>query len=121
MAQPPRVRVGELRTRVRVESAGMVLSDTGGFVPGPVTVVATEIPVAIDPIPIAFQLREAQSIGGQQSALTHQIRMRYRTDIKPAMRVVELEAPGRVFEIVVPPQHDAKKRESVLLCIEKVS
>lgn len=121
MPQPQRLRAGELRTWVRIESVDQTLSDTGGLVSGPPTVIATGVPVAIEPLPIAFQAREAQSAGGVQSVLTHQVRMRYRADIRPAMRVVELETPGRVFEIVIPPQHDARKRESVLLCVERVS
>ncbi len=119
MAQE-RLRSGELRERVQIETTGESLSDTGGIISGVVTVVATGVPAAIEPLPVSFQARESQGAGGQQSSLTHQIRMRYRTDIKPAMRIVELDSPGRVFEIVVPPQPDVRKREIALLCVEKV-
>lgn len=117
----PRLSSGDLRDRVRIEGSTDTLSDTGGIVAGATTVIARGIPASIEPLPLAFQAREQQGAGGQQSALTHTIRMRYRTDITPAMRVVELGAPGRIFEIVVPPQPDARKVEIALLCVERVS
>lgn len=116
-----RLKAGDLRDRVRIESSPGTLSDTGGIVTGAAAVIATGVPAAIEPLPLPFQAREQQGAGGQQSALTHTIRMRYRTDVKPSMRIVELDTPGRTFEIVVPPQPDVRKVEIALLCVERVS
>ena len=116
-----RLKTGDLREWVRIETAGGTLSDTGGQTSTTPVVLAASVPAAIEPLPIGFQAREGQALGGQQAALTHQIRMRYREDIKPSMRIVELESPNRTFEIVVPPQPDVRKREITMLCSEKVS
>lgn len=115
------LRAGDLRDRVRIEGSTDTLSDTGGIVSGGVTVIATGVPAAIEALPLPFQSREQQGAGGQQSALTHTIRMRYRTDVKPAMRIVELGSLGRTFEIIVPPQPDVRKSEIGLLCVQRVN
>ncbi len=118
MAQ--RLTTGDLRAWVRIETVGGTMSDTGGQTSTTPVVLAASVPAAIEPLPIGFQTREGQSVGGQLAVLTHQIRMRYREDIRPSMRIMELESPYRTFEIVVPPQPDVRKREIAMLCAEKV-
>jgi SPP1 family predicted phage head-tail adaptor len=115
-----KLRAGDLRDQVRIERTVTTTTDTGGQADSGVTVVATDW-AQIEPFSAGFQTREQISLGGQQTSLTHRVRMWYRTDIRPIDRVIEVEAPGRTFEIVVPPQPDQWKREITLLCVEKVS
>jgi SPP1 family predicted phage head-tail adaptor len=112
-----RLQAGDLRDQVRIERTTTTTTDTGDQgTPVPV-VVATDW-AAIEPF---TGEREQLAIGGQQTSLTHRIRFWYRTDIKPSDRIVEIEAPSRTFEIVVPPRPDPLKREIEILCVEKVS
>jgi SPP1 family predicted phage head-tail adaptor len=113
----PRLQAGDLRDQVRIERTTTTTTDTGGQQDGVVTVIATDW-AAIEPV---SGTRETVAAGGQQTSLTHRIRFWYRTDIRPADRIVEIEAPARTFEIVVPPRPDPWKREIELLCVEKVS
>ena len=117
MAAP--LSIGAKTERVRIESVATTTSDTGGQVDGAVTVVATVL-AAIRGLGIG-QEREVIAAGGAHASLTHEIVIDYLAGIRPTMRVVETAgAAPRTFEIVEAAQHDARRRETHLHCVERV-
>jgi SPP1 family predicted phage head-tail adaptor len=59
--------------------------------------------------------RELMAAGAQQFEMTHEITIRYRAGVTPAMRVLY---QGRIFNIVAVIDNDTQHRKLTLVCQE---
>lgn len=64
------------------------------------TDVATNVPMKITVVPLAFQQRELLDAGGLRTQTLYNIACRYRTDMKAAYVLVEQCCTQRTFQIV---------------------
>lgn len=87
------LKAGELRHLLTITApAGTLAEDAQD--------VATHVPAAIAVLPLAFQAREYQALGGLQTSTLYTVRVRYREDLKASYVLVEECCTERRFQIV---------------------
>jgi SPP1 family predicted phage head-tail adaptor len=110
------MRAGELRHRVTVTGQTETDDGHGGTQYAPV-IVCARVPAQVTPLS-GRELDQAQQIDPRS---THQVRLRYRTDVKAGQTVTyhDDRRGDRPFEIVAPPQDmNELHRDLHLLCRE---
>jgi SPP1 family predicted phage head-tail adaptor len=105
-----RLDIGRLRHRLTLEAASRT-PDGGGGAAETWTTLA-QVWGRIRPI-VGTETFEADGIGGQ---ISHEITIRYRPDVIPAMRIA---AGSRRFEIVAVIDIDERRRWLKCLCVER--
>jgi SPP1 family predicted phage head-tail adaptor len=106
----PKTSIGKLRHRVRVERLIETLNEFRGLekVWTPVGTDRAEV------VPVGG--REVFQNGTTQAQATHKVRMRYRSDLAPKMRLVWLDT-GAVLNIVSCPPSVGSANLIELLCV----
>lgn len=108
---PSLVSAGELRSRVIIKRPVGTTSATGGVVEGTPQTFADSVPAAI-----ASTLgNEALQAGGLVSGVTHIVKMRYMSGLRPWMTVT---FETREFQILSVIDVDERHIEHQLLCAE---
>lgn len=105
------MQAGRLRHRVALQSVALTADAVGGQTETPATVATVWAAVE------AVGGTEYQAQDGVHGALTHRVRIRYRTGITRTMRVLW---GTRVLEIESVEDPDDRQRELHLLCREVV-
>lgn len=108
------MKIGQLRDRVRIEQQGTVTDSTYGPQPGTWTELATVMASVLDVLPSRRDRSETVRVTGRSAT----VRMRYRTDVTPAMRLVLLDRGNRVLRIVQGPAQ-VGNREAIELLAEE--
>lgn len=106
------MRAGTLRHRVRIQQLVQTGDGMGGIMETWQDVAV--VWAAVEPLQ-GRELFEAQQV---RAELSHRVRLRYRPDIAPKMRLIH---KGRVFHIESVINRDERNRELVLLCAEEVT
>lgn len=105
------VSSGELRSRVTILRPTGTTSSTGGVTEGSAETVVSNAPAAIASSPANEQVRA----GALNALVTHVVRMRYVSGLKPYMT---LTFEGREFQILSIVDVDERHVEHQLLCAE---
>lgn len=106
------MNIGKMRHRITIEQKTRVPDGAGGYTESWLPFAA--VWAAVDPIS-GKEYFEAQQI---QSAVTHKIRIRYRSGIIPSMRV---NFKGRIFAMTSPPINwEERNRDMLLMCSEVI-
>ena len=105
-----RPAIGRLRHRLTLEAASRTPDGGGGAVESWTTV--AQLWGRIEPTGGA-EIADADGLGGR---ITHDITLRYRAGVMPAMRLV---SGGRRFEIMAVIDIDERRRWLRCLCVER--
>jgi len=103
------MRAGELRHRVTLEERTQTVASEGGVTPkglGVDTVSAAVEPLSGD---------EAERAGHVEGTVTHRVRIRFRPDVSPKMRIRHVD---RILEVVSVVDKDERNRELWFMCRE---
>lgn len=112
-------RAGLMRERVTVQSATVSADNIGGISDGAVTwaSIATVPDIWARVMPISGRGAERVNAMQLQSAISHEVTIRYRTDLTPAYRLVWGSKALNIRSI----SHDEKHRHTTLFCEEGVA
>ena len=107
-------RAGLMRERVTIQTATVTADNIGGIADGPVTwgSIATVPTTWARITPLSGRGAERVQAMQLEMAISHEVTIRYRTDIVPAYRLMWGTLPLNVRAIV----HDEKHRHTMLFC-----
>ena len=110
------MQAGRLRHRVTIQQPTET-RDEFGEVKSSWADVDTNVPVGIR----GLRTREFLEGGGTESDVTHEIRLRYRSDLTPKMRLVATGgcANGEVYELLGVMDPNGRRRELVCQAVRR--
>jgi len=108
------MRAGALRNRIQIQAATASTGDYGEEIKTWATLISAW--AEISPLMGREYVESAQV----QAAISHRIRLRYRSDVDlyPTQRVV---AGSKIYDIVSVQEVETRHREWVLMCLENIN
>jgi SPP1 family predicted phage head-tail adaptor len=110
------MRAGRLRHRVTIQQPAET-RDAFGEIQSAFTTLQANVPADIR----GLRTREFIEAAGTESDITHEIRIRFRTDLRPKMRMVATGgcASGEVYELTGVMDPDGRRRELVCQAVRR--
>lgn len=110
------MRAGRLRARVKIQQPTET-RDAFGEVVQAWADLDTDVPVEIR----GLRSREFIEAAATESDITHEIRLRFRSDLTPKMRMVATGgcAAGEVYELIGVMDPDGRRRELVCQAVRR--